>query len=357
MTSFTSLLGSIGGPKQNQAPVQKTTGQPRAPQGDGPPTTTSSSVSRPTTNNVAAGVKRKPDEQITAPPAKIVRTEVKVPVRPSISSVSAKPAIASPGTNAPYRGTSRPVSAGISTKPSLSSAKPASNAAAAAPIPAVASGSAPKPKRGFASLMEKAKAAQEAVKAAGASTIKHKPVEKLTKKERMKLGEEAKQKSGLKNGKTAVGNRSRSGTPADGKAALQKKPSEPGYKGTMKKTPVQPQIAYKGTMKKSEPGAPPARPPAKKGMGQDKYGGYASWSDLDDAEEDDEEGEGYGSDESDDMDAGFDDMAREEEMALRAARKEDQEALEEEERHRREKLERKKKLEALSKSAAARKRF
>jgi hypothetical protein len=202
--------------------------------------------------------------------------------------------------------------------------------------------------------MEKAKAAQEAVKAAGSSSIKHKPVEKLTKKERLKLEEEARLKTGPKNSKAASAHRSRSGTPADGRVSSQKKGPETGYRGTMKKTPVQPQIAYKGTMKNLDPGAPPAKVAAKKGLGQDKYGGYASWSDLDDAEEDED---GYGSEGSDDMDAGFDDMAREEELALRAARKEDQAALEEEERHKREKLERKKKLEALSKSAAARKRF
>ncbi|PPJ53554.1 hypothetical protein CBER1_00370 [Cercospora berteroae] len=361
MTSFTSLLGSIGGSKQNQAPAPKssaTTNRPgAAPLARPPPATSGVSrpVSRPIANNVTAGVKRMPDEQLAAPPAKTVRTEVKVPVRPPASNgTSVKTARGGSSTSAPYRGTARPAQAGEPIRPSAVSAKPASSASA--PATASAASSAAKPKRGFASLLEKAKAAQEAVKAAGTNTIKHKPVERLTKKERLKQHEEAKQKPGQRSGQNAVANRSRSGTPADGKAALQKKRvPEPAYRGTMKKTPVVPEISYKGTMKRAEPGAPPSKPVAKKGLGQDKYGGYASWSDLDEAE--DEDGEGYGSDESDDMDAGFDDMAREEELALRAARKEDQEALQEEERHRREKLERKKKLEALSKSAAARKRF
>jgi hypothetical protein len=203
--------------------------------------------------------------------------------------------------------------------------------------------------------MEKAKAAQQAAKAAGTTTIKHKPVEKTTKKERLKAQqEEAKQKVIGKSGKPAAKERSRSGTPSDQKAGSLKKAPELSYKGTIKKAVAQPQISYKGTMRKAEPSSATTKAVSKKGMGQDRYGGYASWSDLDEAasEEEDYESEG-----SDDMDAGFDDMAREEEMALKVARKEDQEALEEEERLKREKLERKKKLQALSKNAAARKKF
>lgn len=315
---------------------------------------TANGIMRPVANNnVVAGVKRKPEEQTLAPPAKTARVDVKVPIRPTgQSGASSKASLSSPCNNGPYRGTARPGQATDLLKSKVVPGK--SLPGAPTPASATSASYAPKPKRGFASIMEKAKAAQEAVKAAGSSTIKHKPVEKLTKKDRLKLEEEARLKAGTKNSKTASTNRSRSGTPADGKIASQRKGPEAGYKGTMKKSPAQPEVAYRGTMKKSQPGAPPAKPAVKKGMGQDKYGGYASWSDLDDAEEDEE---GYGSEGSDDMDAGFDDMAREEELALRAARKEDQAALEEEERHKREKLERKKKLEALNKSAAARKRF
>ena len=327
--------------------------QQRPTNGSNVPNTANGTTRPVANNNVAAGVKRKPEEQITAPPAKTVRVDVKVPVRPSgLNSAPSKAPLASPSTNAPYRGTARPGQASDTLKAKVIPGRPIPSASA--PAAATSASSAAKPKRGFASIMEKAKAAQEAAKAAGSSSIKHKPVAKLTKKDRLKLEEEARLKTGPKSSKTALANRSRSGTPADGKVSLQKKGPEVGYKGTMKKTPAQPEIAYRGTMKKAEPGAPSAKPAVKKGMGQDKYGGYASWSDLDDAEEDED---GYGSEGSDDMDAGFDDMAREEELALRAARKEDQAALEEEERHKREKLERKKKLEALSKSAAARKRF
>lgn len=211
--------------------------------------------------------------------------------------------------------------------------------------------------------MEKAKAAEEAAKAAGSSMIKHKTVEKMSKREREREKERAQQaaaangKPGVKGGKAgALTDRSRSGTPNDVKPGMQKKAPEIAYKGTMKAPakPV-PEIAYKGTMRKSMPGEQAAKTAAKKGMAQDKYGGYASWSDLSGAE--DEEEEDYDSDGSSMMEAGLDDVEAEETMALRAAKREDQEALAEEERLKREKNERKKKLLALSKNAAARRKY
>lgn len=202
--------------------------------------------------------------------------------------------------------------------------------------------------------MEKAKAAQEAAKAAGSSTIKHKPVERMSKRERARQAEEAakQQKAGGKAAKLAVHDRSRSGTPVDAKGAFKKAP-ELAYKGTMKKSVEKQEFTYKGTMRKAEPGAPKVKTAAAKAR-EGKYNGYVSWSDLDEAEDDEDE-EGY--DSESDMDAGFDDMESEERRALATAKKEDQEALAEEERHKHEKLERKRKLQALSKSAAARKKF
>ena len=196
--------------------------------------------------------------------------------------------------------------------------------------------------------MERAKAAQEADKAKASSGIKHKPMEKMSRKERLRMMEEAKaEQKGVKRRKQGHSDRSRSGTPATTKAG----PAETSFKGTMKKK-AEP-LAYKGTMRAVEPSEAKENPRAK-GQAQDKYGGYASWSDLDDAED---EEEGYGSDGSSAMDAGWDDVEQEESMALRVARKEDHEALEEEERHRKEKLERKRRLEELSKSAADKKRY
>lgn len=218
----------------------------------------------------------------------------------------------------------------------------------------------PKPepiKKGFTAILDKARQAQEAVKERNVGGgITHKPAEKLSRKERERLREEARmQHNRVRKGYPRPGiDRSRSGTPAGPAkvSALQMKPgAESSSKGIMKK-PHEP-LSYKGTMRVG--GSP--KPAAKRGQPQDKYGGYASWSDLDDAE-DQEEGEAYDSDESDDMEGGFDDLEAEESAALRMAKKEDQEALEEEQRLKQEKLERKRKLEALALSKnAAKKKF
>jgi hypothetical protein len=91
---------------------------------------------------------------------------------------------------------------------------------------------------------------------------------------------------------------------------------------------------------------------------QDKYSGYVSWSDLDDASEEGEEEDGYGSDASSDMEGGFDEMEREEFISGRQARKEDEKALAEEEKLKREKEARRKRLEMMNKAAAGgRKKF
>ena len=208
--------------------------------------------------------------------------------------------------------------------------------------------------------MAKAQAAQEAAKAAGPSTIKHKPVDKLSRRERARMLEEQKAqgKAVAKGGKAAAvgpqGDSSRSGTPlAPGQ---KKKAPELSYKGTMKKptTVEREPLTYKGTMRRPDPAAAREKEKQKR-LKDDKYSGYVSWSDLDDAEDD--EPVDYESDVSSDMEGGFDDMEREEMSALRAAKKEDQEALEEEDRLKREKLERKRKLQQLSKTAAARKKY
>jgi hypothetical protein len=209
--------------------------------------------------------------------------------------------------------------------------------------------------------LARAAAAQQAHKASGGINIVHKPVEKLSRRERerkqqQEAAEKQKAKGAPVKGKMAAqqAGRSRSGTPGDGKPSSQPKkgPVQVGYSGTMRK-PVE--VGYTGTMRAKDPAKPvqPAKQKDKFG-GQDKYGGYASWSDLSDAEE--EEGEDYFSD-SDDMEGGFDDLEREEAATARLARKEDQEAQAEEERLRKEKADRKKKLEAMARQAQAKKRY
>lgn len=298
---------------------------------------------------MAAGVKRKSEELESDPRVIVAKTE-----RDGAPRHGAAPA--------PQNRFQLSVKAGVSEKPSQVPHRPSPNPAAFSssqkavpkPIPKSAAGtdtSTPSPtaprKRGFASIMEKAKAAQEAAKAVGPSGIKHKAVEKMNKRERRKMLEEAKaQQRAGKGSKLEDKDQSRHG---DGASGLQKG-HETSYKGTMRKA-AEP-LSYKGTMRTAAPSE--SRDKKQNGQAQDKYGGYASWSDLDDAEDEEED---YDSEGSSDMEGGFDDVEREEVSATRAARKEDQEFLEEEERHKREKLERKRKLEELSESAAVRKRY
>lgn len=355
--SFSSLLSSLG--DKPQAPNQSSSNTPK---------TTSTQPDRKsngaadrfklTPSNAVAGVKRKSQEPEPVARPKIIKTEQNgLPGRPAAPAsrfqLSAKPSPA--GRPAPA--TQRPTIASASnTTPqrALPKQPPKPTAAGTLTPPGTADGS-PKPKIGFAAMLAKAKAAEAAAKTAGVGGIKHKAVERLSRRERERMNEEAlAQQKAAKKGQPIQNDRSRSGTPNGAvKPVMQKKAPESTYKGTMKKAAPEPEaLAYKGTMGKVRSGPPPV---PKKGMAQDKYGGYASWSDLDDAEDEPDEPDDY--DSEDDMEGGFDDLEAEETAALRAARKEDQEALEEEERLKRQKLERKRRLLALSKSAAAKKKF
>lgn len=327
-------------------------------QGDRKPSILSDAP-RLTPNNAVAGVKRKSEEPEATSKPKLVKTEANgVSARPTAQAptsrfqLSTKSGAQPKPSSLPNRPSPNP------TRPSDSQSRPAlkSNGSVTPTPPSTATGPPPA-KRGYASIMERAKAAQEAAKAAGPSTIKHKAVEKLTRKERLRLIEE--QKAQQKAAKSAdKANRSRSGTPvgAPGRPGLQQKKSqETSYKGTMKKAPEP--LSYKGTMQAAGSATTKERD-KRKGQAQDKYGGYANWDELDDADDDDdEEEEGHDSEGSSDMEGGFDDVEMEEMAALRNAQKEDREALQEEEKLKKEKLERKRKLEALSKSAAARKKY
>ncbi|KAK0872239.1 hypothetical protein LTS02_001428 [Friedmanniomyces endolithicus] len=365
MTSFSSLLSSLG--DKGQAPV------PSLRNG---PTTTTATQPRPngavdrfklTPSDVVAGVKRRsaePEEPEATAKQKSVKTEQNsIPSRLAAPSnrfqLTAKPAASRTAPSASQRpATTTNTSNNASKQLSKPSTRPlgASNL----PTPPSTADGPPAKKKSFASILEKARAAQAAAAASSAGGIKHKAVEKLTKKERLRIREEAVAQHKARRRALRPGERSRSGTPGtvNGPPGAIKKTAAPEtmYKGTMKKAAPEP-LAWKGTMKAA--GSVP-KPTPKKGLPQDRYGGYASWSDLDDAEEEEEEDGGereYGDESEDDMEGGFDDLEAEESAALAAAKKEDQAALAEEERHKREKLERKRKLMELSKSAAAKKRY
>lgn len=354
LQSFSSLLSSLGDKPQ----PPNTSSVHSRPQPDRKATGLANKYEL-TPNNAVAGVKRRSAEPETSPRSKILKTEQNgIPSRPlavpgSRFTLSEKVITAS----RPAVPTSqhKPITASSSTN-GLSRPAPKSGTASTTASTTTNGPAPPKRQGGFAAILQRAKAAEEAAKASSVGAIKHKVTEKLTKRERIRLREEAlAEQQAWKKGKHGPSDRSRSGTPSGagrpGGAKSKATVPESGYAGTMKKAPAAVPIGYAGTMKAA--GSAP-KPPPKKGQAQDKYGGYASWDDLDDAEDDEEEG--YGSDASSDMEGGYDDVQQEESAALRAARKEDQEAMAEEEQLKNEKQARQKKLQALVKSAAAAKK-
>ena len=349
--SFASLLSSIGGkaaPQPQNAPKSISGARSSAT------SLSMADAAKSSTNYVSAGVKRKRDDGDGVASLKATRihsSQLSKPVLTSGRSSGAPTTMKSNGngTTTSYGGTAKQPG---SVQVVRSAPKLALSAKSNGPDnPTTPSGSSAQtaPKRGFASIMEKAKAAQALAESSGSAGIKHKPVTKLSKRERLRAIEEAKHKPHKGDNGRPRGSTHKS---TSGDADLNVARQVPGYKRTMKK--AGPEISYRGTMRKAGSGEAKLKSKDKKDLGQDKYGGYASWSDLDDAEEVEED---YDSEGSSAMEEGFDDMEREELAALRAARKEDQEALEEEERHRQEKLARKKRLQDLNKVAAGKKRF
>jgi hypothetical protein len=165
----------------------------------------------------------------------------------------------------------------------------------------------------------------------------HKQTEKVNKKDRIPEGAKGKNAS-LRDKKP--GDRSRTGS---AEAA-----TRPGDKHKPK--PLE-KSDYKGTAKPTTPiytGS--ARPGQNTKQVTKRNNGYASWSDMDEDTVDNEEDD-YGSDESD-MEAGAFDIDREEEEALRMARREDAAELALENRLKAEKQARKKQV--LQQLAAAR---
>ena len=283
--------------------------------------------------------KRKAEDALSGREGKIMRnglaSEQTSRTTPSTSSAArlSKPPISVSSSSAAmsYRGTSRPDP--VSATPTI----PAADALKA-------------PKKGsYAEIMARAKANQSKPPA---GTISHKPKDQIAPsyKKELKLIKKAikDKKLGFKNNSRPGSSGSLSSSPAPGPVA-NKKIAASAYKGTAKSKPQLPQPTYKGTMKPASSNAKPA-PARDQGSNHRKprYDEYAATDedDLDDIEEDE-----YGSDESDDMEAGFTDVEQEETLATKAARKEDEEEARLEAKLKREKEERRKKLEHLAKKA------
>lgn len=256
----------------------------------------------------------------------------------------------------PYRGTAAPAGSKVSS-PVVKKPLPQVNASALAPkAPVSASKPAPPaasaaPKKGYLALLQKAKE-KDATKPI-TPPVQNGPTKILTKKERLALRAEAAAAKGKKPAASAASKQ----VMTKNDLSKQKKPVEVGYQGTARpKQPVH--IGYRGTARPasapastSRGGTPTtkAKPKPEKG----RYDGYADWSDLDDMEDEDD----HASDGSSDMEGGVWDVEEEEQLALKAAMREDAEALAEENRLKREKEERKKKLLAMSQAAASKRKY
>lgn len=333
-------------------------------------------VSRPAggTNGApqASQLKRKASGGIDNNQVKIQRKESAVQpaqgensARSSPNSGATKSTPLTPTSTVIYRGTAAPSSTRLASpvvkKPiattSDSSAPPkvvvppprTTPAATGSPATSTAA-----PKKGYLALLQKAKE-KDSTKPP-ALPGKQEPTKILSRKERLALKAEA---SAVAKGKKPVaGAPSR---PTDSKVDTSKekrKPVEVGYQGTARPTKKPVDVGYSGT-------ARPANAPSASNRGgasaakakanpiKGRYDGYADWDDLDDVDDE----EDYESDASSDMEGGLWDVEEEENLALKVAKKEDAEALAEEAALKRAKEERKRKLLAMSKVAAAKRKY
>lgn len=300
-------------------------------------------------------LKRKAEDQATSQHNKIA----KQPVPSAASALSSRGSTASPAPRTkslsvptsvrPHKDTNRP-----------SPATPVATKASATGIGSVGSQARPQtapassaPKKGYLAILEKAKAAQETAKPFGQIKHQKKEKERLSSKARARLAEEAAAakkmekrpvSSPSKPSDRSAGKAAPAGPPVDGK----KQSVEVGYKGTMRSA----SSTYQGTMDRSgsKPGANrPAKPPAPGAAGRYRY------AEESEEEDEDEDMDDYDS-ASSDMEAGLDDIDREEMLSARQARQEDEEALREENEHKRQKFERQRKLQALNAAAAKKKK-
>lgn len=140
------------------------------------------------------------------------------------------------------------------------------------------------------------------------------------------------------------GRKAGSGVSAKGKPVVRQRDSEgPSYKGTAKPTQTPEPPVYRGTAGlPSNRGGSDRRPQARNSR-QNEYLGTDEEDEGDLGDYD-----GYYSDASSDMEAGMDDVDREEAAALEFAKREDEKELRAEMAAKKEKLERQRKLAALA---------
>ena len=221
-------------------------------------------------------------------------------------------------------------------------------------------------------MMARARAAQSTQPSAPpVGQIKHSASVSKKKIERREAREQARQAHKTGSGSKDATVPLRPDSPAAKSSLSKKSVKQTQTEAAARKKKERPPLEYKGTMRgsanSSASKAVPNNQTTVSRNGKQPYGNSSgSGSDLETsdlgkkytyADDSDEEDDGYDSEGSSDMEGGgFDTLEAEEEASLRAARKEDAQALQEEETHRLEKLERKKKLQQLA-SRAPKQRF
>ncbi|KAA6409833.1 MAG: hypothetical protein FRX48_06445 [Lasallia pustulata] len=253
MSFLNSVLSSIGG--SGGQLLSPTTETPSSTFRKPPANSSSKRIAQNLSQDVSSGVaKRKADDGLSAPKDKTMRPSVssggqsqKLSNTPKIqasTTMPAKPHISSSGALGlmPYRGTSK--------------------TGTVSPIPARAEPKAPPKKGSYAEIMARAKASQTA--SAHVGIIKHKPKEKLSKKEQIALAkgltlktkqnpkDPARANSSDPNKTTSPHTPDAPPTKArsNGAPSSSKKPAQPSYTGTAKPKPIP---SYKGTMKPLTP--------------------------------------------------------------------------------------------------------
>ena len=306
-------------------------------------------LKRKASGAVESGQVKVPRKDTVGPPA-----QANGAPRPIATPGAARPTLPVAISTVPYRGTAAPAGSKVASPvikkplPQVNTPVLAPKAPVSAPKPAPSAASAA-PKKGYLALLQKAKE-KDATKPV-VPPVQNGPSKILTKKERLALKAEA----AAAKGKKPVASAASKQVDPKSDLAKQKKPAEVGYQGTARpKHPVQ--AGYKGTARPTSAPASTSRggTPTTKAKPKPEKGRYdAEWSDLDDMEDEDD----YASDGSSDMEGGVWDVEQEEQLALKAAKKEDAEALAEENRLKREKEERKKKLMAMSQAAASKRKY
>lgn len=287
--------------------------------------------------SVSGGTKRKAEDQLLRPPRPSTEgTSKSAGPRPNTVPAASK----SPRSGPPYSG-SKVVAPKPAPKPGTTATTKTATAKTAPAKPAPAP-SKPPPKGSYAEIMMKAKQLQEkAPKQAGMFRHQAVPKQRLSRMERKKRALEAQAKETY----ARAEKKSESGAASKGKQGA-KDPDEPSYKGTAKPSQRPEQPSYRGTAGKSLNRGATGRDSQSRSGKQSRVNEYLG---TDEEDEGDYDGFGdYYSDQSSDMEAGLNDVEKEEAAALKVAQREDEEELRLEMAAKKEKMERQRKLAALA---------